>query len=63
MTDPTTFDKGTFIDQDGGVWPITNYFDIAGEECGIDEAYTAVAGAGDKWFAFRVGDMDRPSVQ
>ena len=57
------FAKGTFIDQDGGVWPVTNYFDIMGDECEADDAVTAVAGAGDKWFAFRLEDMDRPNVQ
>ncbi len=60
---PADFEMGTFIDQDGGVWPVTHYFDADGYECDADDAVTAVAGAGDKWFAFDVAAMERPSVQ
>ena len=37
--------------------------DILGNECDVDDAVTAVAGAADKWFSFANVDMERPSVQ
>ena len=63
MADATPTSLGTFIDQDGGVWPVTNYFDIMGKECDAKDAVYAVAGAGDTWFGFLIADMEQPSVQ
>lgn len=36
----------------GQVYPITNFYDGAGDECEPEDALSAVAGADGTWFAF-----------
>lgn len=48
---------GLFMDSDGGVFPITNWFDEDGDECPRSEAVTCVAGEGGCWFALNLADF------
>lgn len=38
------------VASNGLLYPITHFFDADGDECGPDEAVTAVAGCGNTWF-------------
>lgn len=40
-----------FMDEQGLLWPITDYFDEQGEQCEVDDAKSVLAGAGSNWFA------------
>jgi hypothetical protein len=63
MSKSTPTNLGIFIDQDGGVWPITHYFDEDGNECGPEDAVSAVAGAGDTWYGLRLDLLESPTIQ
>lgn len=51
-----------FMAADGEIFPIVRMFDSAGNDTDdIDEAISAVAGAGNRWFAFLLPDFDQPA--
>lgn len=48
---------GLFMDGDGNVYPVTNWFDADGDECEREDAVTAVAGEGGCWFSITLSEF------
>jgi hypothetical protein len=49
--------RGLYLDSDGHVYPVTNWFDSDGDECAREDAVTCVAGEGGCWFALTISDF------
>lgn len=63
MTDPQmvtgiNISEGLFVDVDGSVYPITNWYDEDGDECPRERAVSCVAGTGGCWFAIFLPDYE-----
>jgi hypothetical protein len=52
-----------FMDNDGFVHPITNWFDSDCQECDPDDAVVCVAGSEGRWFTIRLADFKKCAVQ
>ena len=49
---------GLYVDDDGSVYPITNWFDAEGDECAREDALAAVAGEGGCWFSLLLSEFE-----
>lgn len=51
------------MDDDGTLFPITNWLDGDGEDCGPADAVVAVAGQGSCWFALSLSEFESVATQ
>lgn len=51
------------VTDDNRSLPVTNWFDIAGDECDPDLAMTCVAGKGDEWFSVDLSQFENVTAQ
>lgn len=63
MTSAVNVGQSLFVDDDGTIFPITNWFDEEGDECASEEAVSAVAGEGGCWFAIDLTQFVSAQVQ
>ena len=64
MPDATPNSLGTFIDQDGGVWPVVGYYDINVEQTDDpDEIVWAMAGVEGHWMMIKLDEVDEVTIQ
>jgi len=50
-------EAGDYLADTGVIYPITSYFDSAGNECEWFDAVSAVAGGGSEWFTLNLADF------
>lgn len=63
VVDLVNLDKRFCVTEQGGVFPITQLYDISGYETDVvRDAVSAVAGAGANWFAFSLQGFREPKL-
>ena len=55
--------QALFLDDEGHVLPITDWFDEDGDDCASDEAVVCIAGTEGRWFAIDLREYEGGAVQ